>query len=110
MRIPDLSCSLLTRPTAPCAGREPMGAHPKTQSQNTNVQEYKEGHEMKILLGAMLLLIVGCTGVAHAERSATNDTEDRIAALEEHIRILYEEAVVHEEHILALEARADDFE
>ena len=81
-----------------------MGAHPKTQSQNTNVQEYKEGHEMKILLGAMLLLIVGCTGVAHAERSATTDTEDRIAALEEHVTILYEEAVVHEQHILALEA------
>jgi hypothetical protein len=66
---------------------------------------------MRILIAVILLLIVGCTGVVHANQQATED-EDRIANLEAQVRelqegydLLYEEAVVHEEHIRTIEWR-----
>ena len=55
------------------------------------------------VIGAIVLVVVAGVGVANTNFSATNDTEDRIAQLEEQVRILSEEATVHEEHILALE-------
>jgi hypothetical protein len=62
----------------------------------------RKGEDMRILIAAILLLIVGCTGVAHANQQATED-QDRIAQLEEQVALLFEEAKVHEEHILNLE-------
>ena len=57
---------------------------------------------MRILIAVILLLIVGCTGVVHANQQATED-EDRIAHLGERVSQLEEEAIVHEEHIRALQ-------
>src|SRR5918996_4462359 len=57
---------------------------------------------MRILIAVILLLIVGCTGVVHANQQATED-EDRIAHLGERVSQLEEQAIVHEEHIRALQ-------
>ena len=57
------------------------------------------------IIGAIIVVVLGGLGLADTNLSKTTETEDRIAALEEQVAILYEEARVHEEHIRTLEWR-----